>query len=69
MFLTCFLTMSHILPLHLNIMTSYCKTQLMTPWVIFLFDFAIYKKCLLNEKTDLNFFSFLGKYEIKQNIS
>ena len=25
----------------------------MTPQNIFLFDFAIYKKCLLNEKTDL----------------
>ena len=39
----------------------------MTPWGIFLFDFAIYKIFLLNEKTDLNLFS-LEKYKIKQNI-
>ena len=40
----------------------------MTQWDIFLFDFAIYKKCLLNEITDLKIFPFLTKYKIKQNI-
>ena len=46
-------------------MTSYYKT--ITPWGIFLFDFAIYKKCLWSEKSNLKLFS-LEKYKIKQNI-
>ena len=36
----------------------------MTPWGFFLFDFVIYEKYLLNEKTDLKV--FLSLYKIKQ---
>ena len=38
----------------------------MTPWDVFLFDFVIYEKYLLNEKTDLKVFLSLAKYKIKQ---
>ena len=32
---------------------------------IFLFDFVIYQKCLLNEKTDLKSIPILAKYKYK----
>ena len=41
--------------------------DIITPWGIFLFDCAIYKKCLWSEKSNLKLFS-LEKYNIKQNI-
>ena len=51
--------------------TFKCYDQLLqdiiTPWGIFLFDCAIYKKCLWSEKSNLKLFS-LEKYKIKQNI-
>ena len=51
--------------------TFKCYDQLLqdiiTPWGIFLFDCAIYKKCLWSEKSNLKLFS-LEKYNIKQNI-